>query len=62
MHKNQEKPQQGTEVLKFFDWAFRNGAKLAEELHYIPLPNDVTNLIRASWGEIKDSSGSPVFK
>ena len=37
MHVKQEKPV-GLEVLKFYDWAFKNGQKMAEELDYVPLP------------------------
>ena len=36
MHKVQDKPQQGNEVLKFFDWAYKNGGKMAEDLDYEP--------------------------
>ena len=38
MHVKQDKPQNAAEVLKFFDWAFKNGQKMAEELDYVPLP------------------------
>src|SRR4051794_3130161 len=36
MHARQEKPEAGREVLRFFDWAFRNGQKMAAELDYVP--------------------------
>lgn len=36
-------------VRRFFDWAFTNGSKLAEELEYIPLPTSVHNAVRAAW-------------
>ncbi len=36
-------------VRRFFDWAFVNGSKLAEELEYIPLPESVHNAVRAAW-------------
>ena len=36
-------------VRRFFDWAFTNGSKLAEELEYIPLPESVHNAVRAAW-------------
>ncbi|CAK0743695.1 phosphate ABC transporter periplasmic binding protein [Gammaproteobacteria bacterium] len=62
MHKAQDKPQQGTEVLKFFDWAYKNGAKLAEELHYVPLPDSLIKTIRTSWGEVKDAFGKSVYQ
>src|SRR5690606_29867322 len=45
MHKVQDKPAQGAEVLKFFDWAFKNGAKSAAELDYVALPNERTDKI-----------------
>jgi phosphate transport system substrate-binding protein len=41
MHKKQDKPAQGTEVLKFFDWAYKNGDKTALDLDYIPMPDNV---------------------
>jgi len=48
-------------ALKFFDWAYKNGGKAAEELDYIPMPAKVVDLVHASWKEIKDASGNPVF-
>jgi phosphate transport system substrate-binding protein len=63
MHKVQDKPETGTEVLKFFDWAYGNGAKLAMDLDYVPLPEKVQNLVRANWkSEIRDAGGKPVWK
>src|SRR5438132_662401 len=32
MHKEQARPERAKEVLKFFDWAYKNGAPLAEAL------------------------------
>jgi len=49
------------EALKFFDWAFRKGDKLAEDLDYIPMPESVVKAVEASWGQIVDGSGKPVF-
>ena len=63
MHKVQDKPEQGAEVLKFFDWAFKSGAKSAAELDYVPLPEEVTSKIRAVWTEqIKSADGKAVWK
>ena len=61
MHKTQDKPAQAAEVLKFFDWAYANGGDMALELEYVPLPKATVELIRASWGEMKDGAGNPVF-
>ena len=62
MHVRPDKPQNAGEVLKFFDWSFRNGQKLAEELDYVPLPDAVVALVADAWRrEIKDPAGKPVW-
>jgi len=61
IHKAQEKPELGKEVLKFFDWAFANGEKMADELDYVPMPAPVVKVIQAEWKNIKDASGKPVY-
>ncbi|MBE7940205.1 MULTISPECIES: phosphate ABC transporter substrate-binding protein PstS [Ramlibacter] len=60
MHKVQDKPAQATQVLKFFEWAYKNGDKVADELDYVPMPANVKTAIEKSWGEIKDAGGKPV--
>jgi phosphate transport system substrate-binding protein len=60
MQKVQDKPVNATNTLKFFEWAYDNGDKMAEELEYVPLPAAVKALARKQWGEIKDSAGKPV--
>jgi phosphate transport system substrate-binding protein len=63
MHKVQEKPETGKEVLKFFDWAYAKGDKLASDLDYVPLPDNVVKLIDAAWkAQIKDAAGKAVWK
>jgi phosphate transport system substrate-binding protein len=60
MHAKQDKPATATEVLKFFNWAYANGAKTAADLDYVPLPASVVSTIQKSWGDIKDTSGKPI--
>jgi phosphate transport system substrate-binding protein len=36
-------------ALKFFDWAYQNGGKMAAELDYVPLPASLIQQIRATW-------------
>ncbi len=60
MHAKQDKPANGTEVLKFFNWAYASGSKTASDLDYVPLPASVVALIQKSWGEIKDTGGKAV--
>jgi len=60
MHKQQDKPAQASAALKFFDWAYKNGDKTADDLDYVPMPAVVKTAIEKSWGEIKDTAGKPV--
>jgi phosphate transport system substrate-binding protein len=61
MHQEPKDPAASTAALKFFDWAYKNGAKMAEELDYIPMPDNVIGFVHSEWAKIKDSSGKPVF-
>jgi phosphate transport system substrate-binding protein len=50
------------EALKFFAWAYANGGKMADELHYIGMPTNVVKDIQNMWAqEIKDEKGQPVL-
>ncbi|RKP50665.1 phosphate ABC transporter substrate-binding protein PstS [Trinickia fusca] len=61
LHTAQDKPEQGKETLKFFDWAFKNGTQAADDLDYISLPPSVVSEIRTQWKEkVKDASGKAV--
>jgi len=61
MYKVQEKPVSAANTLKFFDWAYGNGDKMADELEYVPLPASVKDLVRKSWAaNIKDVSGKSI--
>ena len=58
MHKTQDKPASASAALKFFDWAYGSGDKLAEDLDYVPLPAKVKDLSRKLWADqLKDASG-----
>jgi len=54
MYKEPADKVASQDVLKFFDWAFKNGRKMAEELDYVALPDSVTAKIRSQvWSQIK---------
>ena len=54
MYKDPADKATSAEVLKFFDWSFKNGKKLAEELDYVSLPDVLTKQIRERvWSQIK---------
>lgn len=61
MHKAQDKPVNATNTLKFFDWAYVNGDKMADDLDYVPLPDSVKALIRKQWADnLKDPAGKAI--
>ena len=60
MQKVQDKPVNASNTLKFFEWAYGNGDKMAEDLEYVPLPPAVKALVHKQWGEIKDGAGKQV--
>jgi phosphate transport system substrate-binding protein len=61
MYKTQDKPQNAANALKFFDWAYANGDKMASELDYVPMPDVVKALVRKQWAtNIMDASGKQI--
>ena len=61
MHKKPKDPAAAASALKFFDWAYRKGDQMAADLDYIPMPANVVEMVEASWTQIVDDSGKPVF-
>jgi phosphate transport system substrate-binding protein len=54
MYKDPADKKASQEVIKFFDWAFKNGAKMSAELDYVHLPETLQNQIRQKvWSQIK---------
>jgi phosphate transport system substrate-binding protein len=62
MHTAQAKPETAKEVLKFFDWAYKNGGLMAKGLDYVPMPESVVEIIQNSWkNNIKAADGSEIW-
>jgi phosphate transport system substrate-binding protein len=62
MHKVQADAAKGKEVLKFFDWAYKNGAAAAVSLDYVPLPPAVVKLVQDAWkAQLKDAAGKAIY-
>jgi phosphate transport system substrate-binding protein len=61
IHKQPGDPAAAAEALKFFAWAFEKGDKAAEDLDYIPMPNNVVAEVKKAWAEIKDANGKPLY-
>lgn len=56
-------PEHAAEIMKFFDWSYRNGAQLADELSYVPLPDTVADAVRVAWkSQVQDRAGKALWK
>jgi phosphate transport system substrate-binding protein len=54
MYKDPQDKKASQEVVKFFDWAFKNGQKMSAELDYVHLPLQLQDQIRTKvWSQIK---------
>jgi phosphate transport system substrate-binding protein len=62
VYKKPKDPAATGQALKFFAWCYKNGAKMAEALDYVPMPQKVVSEVEHTWmSEIKDKSGKPVY-
>src|SRR6266852_628639 len=49
------------EALKFFAWAYKDGASMAAELDYVPLPAALIAQVKKTWTSEITSGGRPVW-
>jgi phosphate transport system substrate-binding protein len=49
------------EALKFFSWAYKDGASMAGELDYVPLPAALIAQVKKTWTSEITSGGHPVW-
>jgi phosphate transport system substrate-binding protein len=49
------------EALKFFAWAYKDGASMAAELDYVPLPAPLIAQVKKTWTSEVTSGGRPVW-
>ena len=62
VYKKPADPAATAEVLKFFDWAYANGGKIAQDMIFIPMPDAVVADIKKRWAsEITGPDGKPLF-
>jgi len=62
VHGKQSNAEKAKAVLGFFDWSLKNGQKMAEDLLYVPLPDNVVKQIEDAWAtNVKASDGKPLW-
>jgi phosphate transport system substrate-binding protein len=45
-------------ALKFLDWGYKHGKKMATDLDYVPMPDSVVALIEQTWKDKIKGAGS----
>jgi phosphate transport system substrate-binding protein len=60
MHKQVKDAADALTALKFFSWAYTKGDKMAEDLDYVPLPDNVVRMVEQTWLGIT-AGGKPVW-
>ena len=48
-------------TMRFFDWAYRNGADAARRLEYIPIPATVQDAVRETWRQVRAPNGGALW-
>ncbi len=61
MHKKSAKDDDAKLALKFFEWAYTKGDKMASELDYVPMPDAVVELVKKEWKKIVSADGKPLM-
>lgn len=62
VHTQQANAATARQVLRFFDWGYRSGGPLADQLNYVTLPDSVVDLIEANWSQnLRDAQGQPIW-
>lgn len=56
-----ERVEASRNTMKFFDWAYRNGAEAARRLEYIPVPAAAQEAVRKAWAAVKAPTGQAVW-
>lgn len=62
VHKKQKDAEHAKAMLGFFDWSYQHGAKMAEELNYVPMPEAVVKLVREEWARDVTADGKAVWE
>jgi phosphate transport system substrate-binding protein len=62
VYANPPDPVATGDALKFFAWAYKNGAQMASDLDYVPLPAGLIRQVETTWKTSVTAHGAPVWK
>jgi phosphate transport system substrate-binding protein len=61
VYKQPSDPNAVLAALKFFNWAYENGAEMASSLDYVPLPASLIAQVKKTWKTDIVAGGKPVW-
>jgi phosphate transport system substrate-binding protein len=61
LYRDPPDPAATLTALKFFDWAYKNGAKMAADLDYVPLPPALVTQVEKTWSTSIMAGGKPLW-
>jgi len=61
MYRQPKDAAAAAEALKFFAWAYKDGADMASQLDYVPLPEKLVKLVKKTWAASIQDNGKPVW-
>jgi len=51
IHRNQADQNMGKELLNYFSWCYKDGAVTARKMEYVPMPDNVVEMIKQLWAK-----------
>jgi len=60
--KEQRDAAKAKEILSFFKWCYDHGSDVAVNLHYVPMPKNVVELVEKQWQDAVRSNSAQVWK
>jgi phosphate transport system substrate-binding protein len=62
LHKEQKDEKTARTMLEFFDWCYKHGGEIALQLDYVPIPDNVVEIVENLWMTDLRANGKAVWK
>ena len=62
IHKEQADAAKAQAMFEFLDWCYDHGDEMAIDKDYVPVPDNVVGMVRATWGLDVTSGGKSLYK
>ena len=61
LQKDMPDAEKAKAMLAFFNWCYGHGDEIAQDLHYVPMPAEVVELVKKGWSATLTSDGSGIW-